>query len=317
MELVYLLLLQLIQMVFVILFAPLVVGFIRKIKARLLYRKGPSIFQPYRDIYKLLHKETVLSEGASWFFRGVPYVIFAFIWSAMSLVPTFSNNLFLSVAADMIVIVGLLSSARFLLSCAGLSIGTSFGGIGASREMLISSFAEPAMLIIIFTLALFVKGSSTHLIFATFSASYAYYSFSIILLIISFFMVMLAENGRIPIDNPATHLELTMVHEAMLLEYSGRHLAMIEMASYLKLLLYISLFIGIFMPYKMAQDISVLAIVLGFIVYLVKVFFIAGFIATVETGVAKLRVFRVSEFLSLSLLFAFLSLVLFFVAKGF
>ena len=224
-----------------LLLAPLLTGYVRKVKARLLRRQGPPLLQPYRDLLKLLRKEVVLADNASWVFRVAPYLIFATTWVAAALVPTFATGLAFSPAADLIAIVALLGSARFMLALAGLDVGTSFGGIGSSREMMIASLAEPAMLMIAFTLSL-LAGSTQLSSVATFMQGPTWdcacrWRMSLVGLI----MVAIAENARIPVDNPATHLELTMVHEAMILEYSGRHLAVIEAAASLKLLLYLSL----------------------------------------------------------------------------
>jgi formate hydrogenlyase subunit 4 len=221
-------LVQDVQMLLVLLLAPLLTGFVRKIKARLVRRQGASVFQPYRDLLRLLRKEVVLAENASWLFRVTPYITFAAIWVAAALVPTFATGLALSPAVDLIAIVALLGSARFMLALAGLDVGTSFGGIGSSREMMISSLAEPAMLMVAFTLSL-LAGSTQLSSVATFmQGPDVGLRVSLAMSLVGLIMVAIAENARIPIDNPATHLELTMVHEAMILEYSGRHLAVIE-----------------------------------------------------------------------------------------
>ena len=240
------------QMLLVLLLAPLLTGFVRKIKARLVRRQGASIFQPYRDLLRLLRKEVVLADNASWLFRVTPYMTFAAIWVAAALVPTFATGLLFNWTADLIAIVALLGSARFFLALAGMDVGTSFGGIGSSREVMIAALAEPAMLLIVFCMAL-VAGSTQLSTVANFMASsYVGLRVSLGMAMIALIMVALAENARIPVDNPATHLELTMVHEAMVLEYSGRHLAMIEFGAFLKLLLYISLIACVFLPWKIA-----------------------------------------------------------------
>ena len=205
-------------MLLVLLLSPLLIGFVRKVKARLLRRKGPPLVQPYHDLLRLMHKDVVLAERASWLFRAIPYIIFAGTWVAASLVPTFRSGLLFSWSADLIAIIALLGSARFFLALAGLDVGTSFGGIGSSREVMIASLAEPAMLMIVFTLAL-VAGSTQLSTMAAFMASGEEgLRVSLGLALLALIMVAIAENARIPIDNPATHLELTMVHEAMVLE---------------------------------------------------------------------------------------------------
>ncbi|MBZ0139666.1 MAG: NADH-quinone oxidoreductase subunit H, partial [Pseudorhodoplanes sp.] len=200
------------QMTLVLVLAPLLTGFARKIKARLVRRRGPPLIQPYRDLLRLMRKEIVLAENASWLFRATPYLIFAAIWVAASLVPTFATGLMFSWSADLIAITALLGSARFFLALAGLDVGTSFGGIGSSREVMIASLAEPAAIMIAFTLAL-VAGSTQLSIVAEFMASGDVgLRVSLALVLVALIVVALAENARIPVDNPATHLELTMVH---------------------------------------------------------------------------------------------------------
>ena len=240
---------QLAQAALVLALAPLLSGVTRKIRARLLRRQGPSIIQPYRDLAKLIRKEAVIAENASWLFRVAPYLVFATTWVAAALVPTFATGLTLSASADLIVIVALLGTARFLLALAGLDVGTSFGGIGSSREMMFASLAEPAMLMAVFTLSLFAGSTELSSISAYMLGPNAGLSISLALAFVALVIVSLGENARIPVDNPATHLELTMVHEAMILEYSGRHLAVIELAASLKLLLYLSLIACVFIPW--------------------------------------------------------------------
>ena len=203
------------QMALVLLLAPLLTGFVRKVKARLLRRQGPPLIQPYRDLIRLLRKEVVLAQSASWLFRAAPYIIFAATWVAASLVPTFCTGLLFSWSADLIAIIALLGSARFFLALAGLDVGTSFGGIGSSREVMIASLAEPAMLMIVFTLALVAGSTQLSTMAGYLVSSEVGLRVSLGMALIALFMVAIAENARIPVDNPATHLELTMVHEAM------------------------------------------------------------------------------------------------------
>ena len=305
------------QMLLVLLLAPLLTGFVRKIKARLLRRQGPPLLQPYRDLIRLMRKEVVLAENASWLFRVIPYIIFAGTWVAVSLVPTFRAGLLFSWSADLIAIIALLGSARFFQALAGLDVGTSFGGIGSSREVMIASLAEPAMLMIVFTLAL-VAGSTQLSTMATFMlSSEVGLRVSLGLALIALLMVAIAENARIPIDNPATHLELTMVHEAMVLEYSGRHLALIDLSSELKLLLYVSVIACLFVPWGMAMPPpSVAAIVIGVGSYLAKLVVGAVLLAVFETSIAKMRVFRVPAFLGAALMLGLLATLLLFVSRS-
>lgn len=311
------LLVQTFQMAFVVLLAPLLTGFIRVIKARLLRRRGPPMIQPYRDILRLLRKEVVLAENASWLFRVTPYLIFAVTWVAAAIIPTFATGLIFSWTADLIAIIALLASARFFLALAGMDVGTSFGGIGSSREVMIATLAEPSMLLIIFTLALIAGSTQLSSIAAFMTSPQVGLRVSLAIALIALVMVAIAENARIPVDNPATHLELTMVHEAMVLEYSGRHLAMIELAASLKLLLYISLIACMFVPWKLAvQGEGLTAYLVGLLAYLIKLAVAGALLALFETATAKMRVFRVPEFLGAALMLGLLATLLRFVSRS-
>jgi len=311
------LILQGVQMVLVVAIAPLVLGITRKVKARLLARIGPPVIQPYRDIWKLMHKEAVLAHNASWLYRTAPYCIFAVTWVAAALIPTYATNLLFSWSADLIALVALLGTARFALALAGMDVGTSFGGIGSSREMMIASLAEPAMLLIVFTVALVAGTTQLSAVATLFSTASIGLRVSLGLALFALVFVGIAENARIPIDNPATHLELTMVHEAMVLEYSGRHLAMIEAAAALKLVLYFSLIACLFFPFGMATgDKGGGALALGLAAYLAKIGVLAALLPIAETSVAKMRVFRVPDFLGAALMLALLATLLLFVSRG-
>ena len=303
-------------MLLVLALAPLLTGYIRKVKARLLRRRGPPLLQPYRDLLKLMRKEAVLADNASWIFRTAPYLIFATTRVAASLVPTFATGLMFSPAADLIAIVALLGTARFVLALAGLDVGTSFGGIGSSREMMIASLAEPAMLMIVFTLSLLAGSTQLSTVAAFVQGPTMGLRVSVGMALIALIMVAIAENARIPVDNPATHLELTMVHEAMILEYSGRHLAVIEAAASLKLLLYFSLVGCMFLPWGIATaDGDVTAFSIGLVSYLSKLAMGGFLLAVFETATAKMRVFRVSDFLGAALMLGLLATLLLFVSQ--
>jgi formate hydrogenlyase subunit 4 len=310
--------LQGLQMLLVLVLAPLVLGVTRKVKARLLRRRGPSVFLPYRDIWKLMHKEAVLAHNASWIYRAAPYLIFAATWVAAALVPTYASGLLFSWSADLIAIVALLATARFALALAAMDVGTAFGGIGSSREMLIASLAEPAMLLIAFTVALVAGTTQLSTIAAHMIQDPVGLRVSLGLALFAFVLVAVAENARIPIDNPSTHLELTMVHEAMVLEYSGRHLAVIEAAAALKLVLYFSLLICLFVPFGMATaDQSGQALAIGIAAYVVKLLVLAAALPIGETTVAKMRVFRYPVFLGGAFAAAALAVFLLFVSQSF
>jgi len=305
------------QMLLVLLLAPALVGLVRKVKAHLLRRRGAPVVQPYLDFLRLMRKEAVLAENASWLFRATPYLIFAATWVAAALVPSFATGLLFSWSADLIAIIALVASARFFLALAGMDVGTSFGGIGSSREVMIASLAEPAMLMIVFTLAL-IAGSTQLSTIADFMGSPAVgLRVSLGLALVALVIVALAENARIPVDNPATHLELTMVHEAMVLEYSGRHLAVIELAAALKLLLYVSLIACLFLPWGLARaGESVAATAIGIAFYVAKLAFCGILLAVFETAIAKMRVFRVPQFLGAALMLGLLAVLLRFVSTS-
>jgi formate hydrogenlyase subunit 4 len=306
------------QMVLVLLLAPLFTGFVRKVRALLQRRQGPPLIQPYRDLVRLMRKDALMAENASWLFRVIPYLIFAATWVAASLVPTFRTGLLFSWSADLIAIIALLGSGRFFLALAGLDVGTSFGGIGSSREVMIASLAEPAMIMIVFTLAL-IGGSTQLSTMAEFMASSNVgLRVSLGLALIALFMVAIAENGRIPVDNPATHLELTMVHEAMVLEYSARHLALIELSSSLKLILYVSVIACLFAPWGLAPaSAGATALAASIVAYILKLAVAGFFLALFETSIAKMRVFRVPEFLGAALMLGLLATLLRFVSGSF
>lgn len=317
MVLIHDLLVQIVQMAFVVALAPLLTGFVRKAKARLLRRRGASVIQPYRDLSRLLRKEAVVAENASWLFRMAPYLIFAATWVAAAVIPTFATGLIFSWTVDLIAIVGLLGSARFFLALAGMDVGTSFGGIGSSREMLIATLAEPAMLLIIFAVALIAGSTQISTIAAFMTSPQVGLRVSLAVTLIAIIMVAIAENARIPIDYPATHLELTMVHEAMVLEYSGRHLAMIELAAMLKLLLYLSMIVCIFVPWNIkGPEAGYPAYLVGFASYVVKLAVGGAMLALFETATAKMRVFRVPQFLGAALMLGLLATLLRFVSRS-
>jgi formate hydrogenlyase subunit 4 len=310
-------LVQICQMLVVLALAPLLTGYVRKLKAHLLRRQGPPLVQPYRDLLRLLRKEVVLAHSASWVFRVAPYLVFATTWVAAALVPTFATGLLFSYAVDMIAIVALLGSARFMLALAGLDVGTSFGGIGSSREMMIASLAEPAMLMVVFSVSLLAGSTQLSSIAASMQGPDVGVRVSLALALVGLVMVAIAENARIPIDNPATHLELTMVHEAMILEYSGRHLALIEAASYVKLLLYMSVIACVFFPWGVAiSGQGFTAYLIGLAVYMVKLAAGGFLLAVFETAIAKMRVFRVPDFLGAALMLGFLAALLLFVTRA-
>jgi formate hydrogenlyase subunit 4 len=288
---------------------PLLVGWIRKVKAVLQNRRGAPVFQPYRDLRKLLMKEARVAHTASPLFRAAPYIVFGATWLAAATVPLVAVNLPTAAIADIIALVGLLALARFFLALAGMDVGTAFGGMGASREMLVSALAEPAMLMAVFTLAM--TAHSTNL-----ASVVDYHLTTTVVLRPSFLfalggliLVAIAETGRIPVDNPATHLELTMIHEAMLLEYSGRHLALMEWAAQIKLVLYGALIANVFFPWGIADSLAPAALGLGLVAIVGKLLVLGAALAIAETVLAKMRLFRAPAFLNLALLMSLLGLL--------
>jgi formate hydrogenlyase subunit 4 len=307
---------QLCQVLLVVAIAPAVTGLIRRVKARLQRRYGPPILQPYRDLRRLLGKEVVVADSTSWFFRAAPYAVFAATWVAAALVPTFKTGLMFSWSGDLIAIVALLGLARFIQAAAAIDTGTSFGGIGVSREVMIASLAEPAMIMVVFTLSL-VAGATQLSTIAHFMVTSGGLRVSLAMALFALVIVALAENTRIPLDNPATHLELTMVHEAMVLEYSGRHLAMMELAASLRMVLYISLIGCIFLPFGLvAQGATLLRDAVALLAYGAKVVIACVLLATFEMTTAKMRVFRVPNLLGIALMLGLLGTLLLFVSGG-
>jgi formate hydrogenlyase subunit 4 len=304
------------QMLLVLALAPVLIGFTRKVKARLLRRRGAPILQPWYDILRLLKKETVLADNASWLYRAAPYIILATTWVAAALVPTFATGLMFNWAADLLALAALLGAGRFFLALAGMDVGTSFGGIGASREMMFGSLAEPATIMIVFAVSLIAGSTQLSEVAAFMSADFVL-RVSVLFALIGTIIVAIAENGRIPVDNPATHLELTMVHEAMILEYSGRHLAVIELAAALKLLLYVSLIGCVFFPFGLAtHDGGLRSFAIGVVAYVAKLATAGFLLAFFETSTAKMRVFRVPDFLGAGLMLGLLGALLVFVTRS-
>jgi len=303
------LLLALVQTLLFVILAPLLVGWVKWCKCHLQNRKAPSLLQPYWDLLKLTRKQPVVSHQASWLFILAPYIIFSATVLAVTVIPLIAVDLPTATSADVIVLVGFLAFARFFLTLAGLDVGTAFGGMGSSREMMISTMAEPAMLMAVFTITM--TASTTNLSFMidhimqeglVLRPSFIFALFALILVAIS-------ETGRIPVDNPGTHLELTMIHEAMILEYSGRHLALIEWASQLKLMLYGVLIINIFFPWGIAETFTVDALGYGLLTLIGKLAVLALLLTIVETLFAKMRLFRVQEFLSFAYLLGLLGML--------
>ena len=288
---------------------PLLVGWVRRVKARLQNRRGPPLLQPYRDLRKLLAKEARVAHTASPLFRAAPYIVFVATWLAAATVPLVAVNLPTAALADIIVLVGLLALARFFLALAGMDVGTAFGGMGASREMLVSALAEPAMLMAIFTLAMSAHSTNLASVIDHHLAGGLVLRPSFMFALGGLVLVAIAETGRIPVDNPATHLELTMIHEAMILEYSGRHLALMEWAAQIKLALYGALIANVFFPWGIGENLAPAALGIGLGAVLLKLLALGTLLAVAETVLAKMRLFRAPAFLNLALLLGLLGLL--------
>jgi formate hydrogenlyase subunit 4 len=292
-----------------VLLAPLLTGWVNQCRAWLQSRSAPPLLQPYRTLNKLFQKEVVLAHNASPLFRIAPYLVFGCLCAAAAIVPTLGTDLPLNAAADAIALVGLLALARLFIALAGMDVGTAFGTLGARREMLVGFLAEPALLMVLFTASLI--SSSTSLV--TIAETLAHREFviypSLAFAGVAFTMVSLAENARIPVDNPATHLELTMIHEAMVLEYSGRHLAMVEWAASLKLFVYSCIGLVLFFPFGIAGGGDWLGIVLALPALLGKLALGGALLALIEMLSAKMRIFRAPEFLGTAFLLAVLAML--------
>ncbi len=300
---------QFAEMVLAILLAPLLSGWVNQCRAWLQNRTGPGILQPYRMLLKLFAKEVVLAHTASPLFRLAPYMIFSCMALSAAIVPTLSTDLPLNAAADAIALVGLLALARMFISLAGMDIGTAFGSLGARREMMVGFLAEPALLMVLFTASLISHSTSLATIVETLAHREFVIHPSLAFAGVAFTMVSLAENARIPVDNPATHLELTMIHEAMILEYSGRHLALIEWAASLKLFVYSCIGIALFVPFGIAESGASLGLLLALPVLVCKLALGGAFLALIETLSAKMRIFRAPEFLGIAFLIAVLAML--------
>jgi formate hydrogenlyase subunit 4 len=300
---------QFAEVVLAMLLAPLLTGWVNQCRAWLQNKTAPGLLQPYRTLSKLFEKEVVLARNASPLFRIAPYLIFGSLALAAAIVPTLDTDLPLNAAADAIALVGLLALARLFIALAAMDVGTAFGSLGARREMMVGFLAEPALLMVLFTASLISSSTSLSTIVQTLAHKEFVIYPSMAFAGVAFTMVSLAENARIPIDNPATHLELTMIHEAMVLEYSGRHLAMIEWAASLKLFVYSCMGLAVFLPWGIAHGGDWLGIVLALPSLLVKLALGGAALALIETLSAKMRIFRAPEFLGTAFLFAVLAML--------
>ncbi len=306
---------EIVQVLFLLATAPLFAGWVKVLKCWSQGRTSPGLFQPYRDIRKLFSKEVVLAHNASWIFRFTPYLVFGVTVLAGAIIPVLSDDLPLAATADVIALVALFAIGRFFTALAGMDIGTAFGGMGSSREMTIASLAEPAMLMAVFTISLASGSTSLSHMVKSMQLGPALIRPSLAFALLAYVLITIAETGRIPVDNPATHLELTMIHEAMILEYSGRHLALIEWANMMKLFLFMALGAAVFFPFGIAGEgdpggLAFAALALG-----LKLCLAGIILVLIETGLAKMRLFRVTEFLGSAFLLAALGMLSFFILE--
>lgn len=305
--------LELAQFLLILAIAPLVTGIIRKAKALMQSRRGPSVLQPYRDLGKLLSKGSVVSNDASWLFTITPYVCIAAVTVAALLVPVMYAGTF-GFLGDLIVLIYLLAMMRFFMALAALDTGSAFGGMGSSREMYISSIVEPTMLLSIFAMALVAGTTSLASISENIASSgLDLVSPALFLAAAAFFIATLAENARLPFDNPSTHLELTMIHEAMLLEYSGKQLALMEMASMTKLVIFLAILSNVFFPWGIATGAEPLAVVVGALLFLAKIMLLALVIAMIESSISKMRLFRLPNLLTGAFMLALLAVISYYI----
>jgi len=300
---------QLLQVAVALLLAPLLVGWVNQCRALLSNRRPPPLLLPYRTIRKLFNKDAVIADNASPLFRLTPYIVFGAMCCAAAIVPSLATALPFASAADAIALVGLFALARVFIALAAMDVGTSFGSLGARREMFIGFLAEPALLMVLFTASLISGSTSLPTIVDTLAHRELAIYPSLAFAGVAFTMVSLAENARVPIDNPATHLELTMIHEAMVLEYSARHLALIEWASALKLFNYSCIGLALFVPFGIAEGANGLAMLLAAPILVAKLAVGGAALALIETLSAKLRIFRAPEFLGTAFMLAVLGML--------
>ena len=311
------LLTQLLHLALILALAPVLTGCVRWLKARLMGRRGPHPLQAWRDVLKLLKKRPVLAENASAISRAAPYMALAAAVLAAALVPSFARGMVLAPFADLLLIAGLLALSRFAMALAGMDVGTAFGGLGATREMAFAALAEPALVLVALIFAILAGTTNLDVITGIFQEGALGLRVSLGFAAVALLAVAVAENARIPVDNPATHLELTMVHEAMILEASGRHLELWDFQASLRLTLWLALLAAAFLPFGMAAPgAGPIAWVIGLLVFMVKMAALGFALAVFESAIAKMRVFRVPEFLGAALLLGLLGAVFLFVSTG-
>ena len=299
-----------IQVLAMLALAPLLTGIIRKTKARTQKRIGASILQPYYDLLKLVRKDEVISDQTSWIFRACPWVNFAAMATAAFFIPVFLVYTPFGLVGDLLLVVGLFALGRFFTMLAGLDVASSFGGLGSSREMMISALLEPALFLSIFVVAITYGGTNlSTMIEASSNSSFLPHP-QIIFAAIGLFIIILGETGRLPFDNPATHLELTMVHETMILEYSGKSLAMMEWSQSIKQIILFTLMVNIFVPWGISSSILFSSLAVGFFMFAGKISLFGIFVAFLESSVAKWRLFRIPDLIAIAIATSMIGIVL-------
>jgi formate hydrogenlyase subunit 4 len=291
---------DILQILLIPLLSPLIIGVVKKLKAKFQNRRGASVFQPYRDLWKLFHKDEVISHDASWIFCLAPYIVFAVTLAVGAIIPLFNLATFTAPAGDLLTVIYLLAIGTFFLALAGLDTGSAFGGFGSSREMTVSALAEGGLLFSFLVLALVAGSTNLFSIAGSILTADNLYLQPLVLAGVGFFIVLLAENGRFPFDNPATHLELTMIHEAMILEYSGRRLALMEWAAANKLLVFMSLGANLFFPWGLMHAFSPGALAAAVVIFILKIAALCFAVAFIESTIAKFRFFRLPDLLVVS-----------------
>lgn len=299
----------LIQVLAIIVLSPLLTGIMRKTKARTQKRIGSSVLQPYYDILKLIRKDEVVSDQSSWIFRVCPWVNFVAMTTAAFFIPVFLIYTPFGLVGDLLLVIGLFALARFFTMLAGLDVASSFGGLGSSREMMISVLLEPALFLSIFVVSITYGGTNLSTLISSSASSSILPQPQIIFAAIGMFIIILGETGRLPFDNPATHLELTMVHEAMILEYSGKSLALMEWSQSIKQIILFTLMVNIFIPWGISSYTLVPALAVGFLAFVAKISLLAIFIAFLESSVAKWRLFRIPDLIAIAIASSMIGIV--------
>ncbi len=299
-----------IQLALVPALSPLFIGVVRKIKARFQNRAGAGIFQPYRDLWKLLHKDEVISEDASWIFKYAPYLIFSTTLVIGASIPLFTTMFSFNTLGDLLVVIYLIALGTFFLALAGIDVGSAFGGFGSSREMTVAALTEGGLMFSILVLAFSAHTTNLFAISGA-VASFSFFAFApMILALAAFIIAMLAETGRFPFDNPATHLELTMIHEAMVLEYSGKRLALIEWAAANKFFIFLALGANLFFPWGMSSSAHLSDVPLALVLFLAKLLALSVFVAVLESTIVKFRFFRLPDLLFTSFILSIIAMSL-------